>query len=144
MPLLVAETGSFRDPSGRVYRLDDRILRSVNRRAVSDFEFVRSTGLIDELSEKNLVLPAKILQPTELNCEIPGAELVIEAPTIPFISFPYEWVSLCAEEGSSLPSRYSNRGARTGRDAVRRLSVQHSIPRWGPRLHRPPFISSLP
>jgi ribosomal protein L11 methylase PrmA len=91
MPLLVAETGSFRDPSGRVYRLDDRILRSVNRRAVSDFEFVRSTGLIDELSEKNLVLPAKILQPTELNCEIPGAELVIEAPTIPFISFPYEW-----------------------------------------------------
>ena len=36
-----ADAGSYRDPSGRVFVLGDRVLRTVMPRAAADFEFVR-------------------------------------------------------------------------------------------------------
>jgi ribosomal protein L11 methylase PrmA len=90
MSSLAVETGSFRDPSGRVFRLDNRILRTVTHRAVDDFEFVESTQLIEELSRKGLLLPISRVEVAELSSR-ESAAIVLEAPKLPFISFPYEW-----------------------------------------------------
>ena len=51
-----ADPGSFRDPAGRVFHRDGRILRSVNRVAATDFEAVRDTGLLDELVSEGKLL----------------------------------------------------------------------------------------
>ena len=83
--------GSFRDPSGRVYRLDDRILRTVMDCAVGDYEFVRSTGLIERLSEEGLVLSATPIEPAVLGPLAIGARFVLEHPKLTFVSYPYEW-----------------------------------------------------
>ena len=51
--------GSFRDPSGRVYQIGERIFRTVNPSFAAEYEFVQSTGLISSLAEQGHVLSAK-------------------------------------------------------------------------------------
>ena len=84
------EGGSFRDPSGHVYLLGDRVLRSVSQSAVADYEFVRDSGLLDDLARTGQVVASKEVSPALLNS--PEAVVyVLEHPKLPFISYPYEW-----------------------------------------------------
>ncbi len=91
MSAAVAEPASFRDPSGRVYRRDDRIFRTIMEPAAADFEFVRSTGLIERLSAEGRVVPAEPVGMDALGAAAEGARYVVEHPRLPFISYPYEW-----------------------------------------------------
>lgn len=82
--------GSFRDPSGFVFRRDGVVYRQVNERYIPTFERLEESGLYRELVDTGLLVsheradvalpdnsgyPASILRPTQ----------------IPFISYPYEW-----------------------------------------------------
>ncbi|MFQ5995917.1 MAG: class I SAM-dependent methyltransferase, partial [Acidiferrobacterales bacterium] len=84
-------TGSFRDPSGRVYVIADRVFRTVMPSAAEDFEFVRSTGLLERLIEEGQVIAEKTVDPSVLGASARGARYVLEHPRLPFISYPYEW-----------------------------------------------------
>lgn len=86
-----AHPGSFRDPSGQLYQLDNRIFRTVTDGGASDFEFVRSTGLIDGLVADRVALPAELVNPQVLGRTAKRARYVLEHPKLPFISYPYEW-----------------------------------------------------
>jgi ribosomal protein L11 methylase PrmA len=89
--------GSFRDPSGYVFRAGDRIFRSVNPPAAENFGALEKSGLLQRLAEAGLVLPAwpVTLQPgMEKAFAGPRGETpfrLIEHPLIPFITYPYEW-----------------------------------------------------
>ena len=88
----VADPGSFRDPSGRVFIDNGRVLRTVSAFGAEDFEFVRQTGLMEELIADELVLPGTVLSESSLPAEYSaGARYVVEHPNIPFVSYPYEW-----------------------------------------------------
>ena len=91
MNVLSADPGSFRDPGGRIYLVDDRVLRSVNPEAVEDFEFVQKSGVIENLQSKNWIVGSEFVDPSTLDEPIQGAKYVLEHPKIPFISYPYEW-----------------------------------------------------
>ena len=85
------DSASFRDPSWHVYRVDGQIYRTVTDRALDDFEALRASGLYDELAAAGKVVAAKIVEgevPEPLRCE---ARVVLKHPTLPFISYPYEW-----------------------------------------------------
>ena len=91
MKRVSAESGSYRDPGGRIFYADDRVLRTVMPNAMDDFDFVRSTGLI-----RSLVNDGKVVAETKVEKDILGdigkeASLVLEHPRIPFVSYPYEW-----------------------------------------------------
>jgi len=60
-------------------------------RAVDEFEFVRSTGLLDKLIERGHVISESIVDPGVLGNSGEGACYVLEHPRLPFISYPYEW-----------------------------------------------------
>lgn len=83
--------GSFRDPSGHVFEVDNRIFRTVTDYATSDFDFVWSTGLLQKLSLNGLVLPFEKVDQDVLGSIGKNASYVLEAPKLPFVSFPYEW-----------------------------------------------------
>ena len=85
------DRASFRDRSGRVFHFEDRIFRTVMPPAREDFDFVRSTGLVDELVAKSLLVAETIVAPDALGDAAAGADYVIEHPKLPFISYPYEW-----------------------------------------------------
>ncbi len=85
------DAGSFRDRSGRVFLLDERVYRTVMPVAAADFEFVRSTGLIDAL-----IAEGRLIQETIADREVLGevgrkARYVLEHPRLPYVSYPYEW-----------------------------------------------------
>ena len=83
--------GSFRDPNGRVYLINGHVYRSVMPRAVDDFEFVRSTGLIDKLIARRELISETVVDRSVLGDAGKGASYVLEHPRLPFISYPYEW-----------------------------------------------------
>ena len=86
------ESGSFRDPSGQVVVRDGRVFRTVMPRAAEDYEFVRNSGLLEELVAQGLLVSS-----TEINRDAnvgnwgKGAAYILEHPKLPFISYPYEW-----------------------------------------------------
>lgn len=95
---LLSGTASFRDPSGRLLKINGRILRTVEKSAVSDLNYFLSTQ-----EAQKLIGSGKLVKTTHLsadenreifnNKEInPGKDCeVFEHERIPFQSFPYEW-----------------------------------------------------
>lgn len=87
----VPDPGSFRDPSGRVYSVGNRIFRTITEHAAAEFDFVRGTGLIERLASEGRVVGAEIV-PGDVLGEIgKTARYVVEHPRLPFVSYPYEW-----------------------------------------------------
>ncbi|HEX9584150.1 MAG TPA: class I SAM-dependent methyltransferase, partial [Gammaproteobacteria bacterium] len=91
MGLTVTDAGSFRDPSGQVHLVGGRIFRTVMQRAADDFEFARSTGLIEQLISSGQLIPETIVDNDTLGAAASGVRYVLEHPRLPFISYPYEW-----------------------------------------------------
>lgn len=85
------EPGSFRDPGGRVYVINGHVYRSVMPPAADDYEFVRSTGLIDKLCLNGQAIAETVVDPAVLGIDGERACYVLEHPLLPFISYPYEW-----------------------------------------------------
>lgn len=86
------ESGSFRDPSGQVVVRDGRIFRTVMPRAAEDYEFVRNSGLLEELVAQGLLVSStEINRDTNVGNWGKGAAYILEHPKLPFISYPYEW-----------------------------------------------------
>lgn len=87
----VADPGSFRDPSGRVLRSGDRILRTIGLRAAPHYEAARDGGVLRKLVEEGLLVDSLNVDPAELGIHDPSVAYVVEHPRLPFVSYPYEW-----------------------------------------------------
>jgi ribosomal protein L11 methylase PrmA len=85
----VRHEGSFRDPSGFVFRRDGRLYRQVNERYAADYQLLLRSGLYDELTEEGLLVPHR-----EASLELAVTDeafRVLEPEELPFVSHPYEW-----------------------------------------------------
>lgn len=83
------EPGSFRDPGGRVFVADQRILRAVMPSAAPAFEQAEQAGVLRRLSDSGkLVDYTQVARDTLPDI---AATHVLEHPRVPFISYPYEW-----------------------------------------------------
>lgn len=80
--------GSFRDPSGFLFRRDDRLYRQVNSSYRADYERLMESGLYKSLTESGLLIPH---QETSEPGTLAGMFKVIAPDVIPFVSYPYEW-----------------------------------------------------
>src|SRR3954454_2869441 len=83
------DSGSFRDPSGHVYDIGGEILRTVNDRAAADYDFVRSSGLLQVLADRGLVVGSEEIVTDAIPKE--GVHKVLRHPRLSFVSYPYEW-----------------------------------------------------
>jgi ribosomal protein L11 methylase PrmA len=86
-----ADAGSYRDPSGRIFILGDRVLRTVMPRAAADFDFVRSTGVLERLIAEGSAIAEQRVEPSDLPAAFNDARYVVQHPKLPFVSYPYEW-----------------------------------------------------
>ena len=85
------DAGSFRDPSGRVVKHDQRILRAVFEAGAQNYEAARDAGVIGRAAERGRLLPADPVESNGLDQIVPGARHWLEHPRLDFISYPYEW-----------------------------------------------------
>ncbi|MFL5012513.1 class I SAM-dependent methyltransferase [Rhizobium sp.] len=91
MSLSYPEPASYRDPSGRIFYKDGRVLRTVTEYGRYAYEKTRGSSTVWEA-----VNDGRIIDSTELNdadelCPTTGDAYILEHPRIPFISYPYEW-----------------------------------------------------
>ena len=88
-PAAEREPGSYRDPSGFVFRRDGVLYRQVNTAFADEWAAFESSGLHAALVAEGILVadkPAAIDLAPE-----PGAVAVIQPDEIGFISYPYEW-----------------------------------------------------
>jgi ribosomal protein L11 methylase PrmA len=88
---ITADPGSFRDPAGHVYQVDGRVFRTVTSKAVSDYEFLRNSDFILDITERGWFVGASEIDPSVLDDIGDEVRYVVEHPRIPFVSYPYEW-----------------------------------------------------
>jgi hypothetical protein len=81
--------GSFRDPSGFVFRRDGEIYRQVNRCFAADYDYLVSVGLYDHLSELGLLLPHQEVDAAP--AEPATCHRTLRPERLDFVSYPYEW-----------------------------------------------------
>ena len=59
--------------------------------AMEDFDYARSSGLVDELVAAGLLIGESRADKALLGEKGADATLVLEHPRVPFVSYPYEW-----------------------------------------------------
>jgi len=83
------DPGSFRDPSGFVFRRHETIYRQVNASYAEEYEHLVSSGLYEELAQAGLLIPHEEVDTPPPRFD--SAYRVIRPEMIPFVSYPYEW-----------------------------------------------------
>jgi len=86
-PLNTRVPSSFRDPSGFVFKKDNRILRQINNSYKRQYDRLQN-GLYQDLLSSSLIIPHQEAHDIELP---ENAYKIIEPEIIPFVSYPYEW-----------------------------------------------------
>jgi len=80
---------SFRDPSGRIVRYGDSILRTVTKSYAAEYDHLMQSGLYDSLVADRLLIPHAEVEADV--CGPEGCHRVLDPETIPFISYPWGW-----------------------------------------------------
>ena len=83
-------SGSFRDPSGFMFKHDGKLFRQVNQKYQEEYDLLMSSGLYDQLTKSKTLVAHK-----EVDIELAPlpaiACKVIQPEMVEFISYPYEW-----------------------------------------------------
>jgi ribosomal protein L11 methylase PrmA len=81
--------GSFRDPSGFLFRRDGLLYRQINTAYRTDYDRLLNSGLYQSLVDAGLLVPHQEVEIEPV--EPAGFYKVIQPEQVPFISYPYEW-----------------------------------------------------
>ena len=79
---------SFRDPDGRVFEVDGRILRGLSKEGLQSWMAAEKAGLIAKLTNDGSLVDHRLLDEGVGSDPWAG---VIEADRLPVITYPYEW-----------------------------------------------------
>lgn len=130
------EPSSFRDPSGQVFSVGDKVLREISYSYRENYDMLMGSGLYKELVEKKLLVPHK-----EIRKKIKGNEdvyKVISPEVIRFISYPYEWSFGQLKVAAILTLQIQNIALKHG--MVLKDASAYNVQFLGPK---PVFIDSL-
>ena len=89
---MIEESGSFRDPAGTIFYINDRIFRKINKVGLDRINFLEKEEILKESIKRNYLIQTKILNDDEkkkLNLNL--SDVILEHIKIPYISYPYEW-----------------------------------------------------
>jgi len=103
-PGTTRDAGSFRDPSGFVFRHDGRLFRAIDAKCAAILDGLAATGALQRLVADGLVVGTSILEPSpiveRLAAGHPGGARFLEHARIDPITYPYCWtVSMLADAG---------------------------------------------
>jgi len=89
---MIEESGSFRDPAGTIFYINDRIFRKINKAGLDRINFLEKENIIEESIKRKYLIQTKILNDDEKNkLNLNISDVILEHIKIPYISYPYEW-----------------------------------------------------
>ena len=132
--------GSFRDPDGRVFRIDGEIVRALSEQGAADWSAFQESGLLARLVEAGDVVETTTASSTELesiNAVDPEGEwlVALRHERLPIVSYPYEWTFSMLRDAALLQLRVTREAFAAG------LALKDATPyniQW--RGTRPVFI----
>ncbi|MFA6082403.1 MAG: SAM-dependent methyltransferase [Patescibacteria group bacterium] len=80
-------SGSFRDPSGYIFRHNNEIYRYIAPNYLPHYRMLMDSGLYQKLVDEGLLISHQ----EKPNMPAIDGGLIIKPTMIPFISYPYEW-----------------------------------------------------
>ncbi len=83
-------SGSFRDPSGFMFKHDGKLYRQVNKKYQEEYDLLMSSGLYDQLNKSRTLVAHKEVD-LALAPRPDIAYKVIQPEIVDIISYPYEW-----------------------------------------------------
>ena len=81
--------GSFRDPSGFLFRREGVLYRQVNEAYGNTYDRLIESGLYQALVDEGLLIPHLEVSPSLAAAS--GAHRILQPEPLSFISYPYEW-----------------------------------------------------
>jgi len=96
--------GSYRDPSGYVFRREGRVFRAVDQQCRDLLAELADNGLLPKLLREHAIVQTDFVDDEallrSLQAEHPGYDHFLKHETLSTISYPYEWsVSMLADAG---------------------------------------------
>ena len=94
---VIQDGGSFRDPSGQVFKLLDsgnvQIIRGINSSTYTEHKDLLSSNFFQSFMKDNKVIETKILEESKISNEFIGNDwpYFLSHFKLDFISYPYEW-----------------------------------------------------
>ena len=89
---MIEESGSFRDPAGTIFYINDRIFRRINKVGADRVNFLEDKKILNESIKANYLIQTKILNDDEKNkLNLNLNDIILEHKKIPYVSYPYEW-----------------------------------------------------
>ena len=97
------DPGSFKDPDGRVFFSDGRVLRTLSQDAAARMQTLFDDNILPELIDRGLVIPTKLVETTRIGLD-PATlgKTVMEHARVPVITYPYEWPFDMLRDGALL------------------------------------------
>lgn len=90
LPSTIDDPGSFRDPSGFVFKQEGQLYRQVNLSYASHYDVLMRSGLYDKLVEAGLLIPHTEVEGIQ-NSRSADHYRTLLPEKILFISYPFEW-----------------------------------------------------
>lgn len=90
-PAACVDPASFRDPAGSVYRINNRIYRAVSAMGAASFEAVWQSNVLHAMAEQKRLVASEKIDIAECASLNISAEHLLLHPTLPYITYPYEW-----------------------------------------------------
>ncbi len=87
---MIEETGSFRDPAGKIFYYENKVLRKLSESGKKRFEFLAQEKILNKAIEKKFLINTKIFEDSDV-LKNQNNNLILEHECIPYISYPYEW-----------------------------------------------------
>ena len=88
---LLKNPGSFRDPSGQVYKYNNRIIRIVKKFGKNRYEFIKEQNLIKESIDSDFLINTEEIEDEFTNFKSNDFCYFLEHEKLDYISYPYEW-----------------------------------------------------
>ena len=83
------DTGSFRDPTGRVFYSNNKIYREIFPSGLEKYNFIKNTNILQELIEKQYLVNSFESKDDE-HLKSKKDSIIVRHKKIDYISYPYE------------------------------------------------------
>ena len=85
---LEAEASSFRDTFGRVYYYNKKIIRTVNKIAKTNYEFIRDNQILSRSIENKYLIETVELDKNKFENVFSDVSYLLESKLVPHVSYP--------------------------------------------------------